>query len=331
MIDIDKEGNIVETSIREEKIKCKSYAAVTTEILESFDEKKSEIYSKLFVGVEPVKDNVEMETTYGTAPTITSTDRCNISDFYIGRAQNDIYLVNFSGTITMDGLPFGRSPETFKANNNLQEAIVVALPTYGEGQQLFSNVKSTKNVSLSGITETEDGNYLVYGSFDGTVTVGSDTATSKGGYDIMMAKFDTSGNYIANSLFTFGGTQDDVVSSVKATKDGGLLVGGYHYSTTVDIDGDGVNDITQVNKSTTATQYYSDGFVVKFDGQDLSDTATFSFVDQIAGTGFEEVTSVAEMTNSKNEPVYVATGCFDSPTVDAAQEEGVFTSKVNTD
>lgn len=262
---------------------------------------------------------VEQPKMFDEYTTMTYSNEAIVSGIY-----RNYVTINFTGNLQIN------SSTTITSTGNSQDAVVIKFNNYGI-VRWHQQIKSTKNVELAGIIWTEDGNMLVYGSFDGTVTVGSDTATSNGGYDIMMAKFDDSGSYIAGSLFTFGGTQDDVVSSVKATKDGGLLVGGYHYSTTVDIDGDGVNDITQVNKSTTATQYYSDGFVVKFDGQDLSDTATFSFVDQIAGTGFEEVTSVEEITNSKNEPVYVATGCFDSPTVDAAQEEGVFTSKGNTD
>lgn len=80
-----------------------------------------------------------------------------------------------------------------------------------------------RNVSLSqdkgsSITATSDGGYVLAGSVQSIPGVGN------GGEDVLLIKVDVFGNMIWNKLI--GGSGDETVSSIRETKDKGLLICG---------------------------------------------------------------------------------------------------------
>jgi hypothetical protein len=80
--------------------------------------------------------------------------------------------------------------------------------------------KSTSIVQDQGIslTTTSDGGYLIAGYTTST----SDNTWGKGGKDVYLIRLDPFGNILWNK--TFGGTGDEVPSTVRQTTDGGFLV-----------------------------------------------------------------------------------------------------------
>jgi len=116
------------------------------------------------------------------------------------------------------------------------------------------------NTNENGVALVLDANkfVIVTGNFQGTVDFdagpGVSNLTSKGGNDIYITKYDTSGNFIWAKQI--GGTIDDIANNIKIDKAGNLIVTGL-FQGTVDMDpGAGVFNLTSVG---------SNNFVLKLD------------------------------------------------------------------
>lgn len=70
----------------------------------------------------------------------------------------------------------------------------------------------------------EDENIIMLASFSGTINVGGNDLTSYGGVDILIAKFDSSGNHIFSK--NFGGTLDDSAEAMVLGSDGNIFISG---------------------------------------------------------------------------------------------------------
>ena len=92
--------------------------------------------------------------------------------------------------------------------------------------------------SLEKIVNTDDGGYIVGGTFSENMTLENGfVATSNGKYDIILIKY--SSEEEMEWVKTLGGNDSDNITSIIATSDGGYLVGGYSSSQKIDL-GNGV-------------------------------------------------------------------------------------------
>ncbi|MGN6299383.1 MAG: hypothetical protein ACTHM7_21495 [Ginsengibacter sp.] len=80
---------------------------------------------------------------------------------------------------------------------------------------------------LYSIQQTTDGGYILGGDSFSTIS-GDKSENSKGGIDYWIVKIDANG--VKQWDRTFGGSDDDIFSSIKRTADGGYILGGYSYS-----------------------------------------------------------------------------------------------------
>lgn len=101
----------------------------------------------------------------------------------------------------------------------------------GSGNKLWSTSLGGSNEDyFKSIIQTNDGGYVAVGytkSNDGDITL------NKGGYDEWLVKFDGSGNKMWSK--TYGGMNEEYVTSVVTTQDGNFLTMGYSNSTTGDV------------------------------------------------------------------------------------------------
>ena len=108
---------------------------------------------------------------------------------------------------------------------------------------------------LTGIQQTTDGGYIVAGvsasSANGDVTGNNHGINSTGDYWVL--KLDAGGNIIWNKLF--GGTADDIATSIQQTADGGYIVAGYSSSSAS-------GDVTAANHGSSPTTDY---WIIKLD------------------------------------------------------------------
>jgi len=87
-----------------------------------------------------------------------------------------------------------------------------------EGNQAVTLGQSSSEDTGDAITSTQDGGFILAGSFITTPNRG------RGGRDILLIKVDTQGNVIWNKII--GGEGDESVSSIRETSDGSLLICG---------------------------------------------------------------------------------------------------------
>ena len=126
----------------------------------------------------------------------------------------------------------------------------------------------------------------------------------------MLKLASATGDYVSSKVF--GGTNnDDTLTTATSTEDGGILLGGWFYSTNFDIDGDGTNDITSKKGE-------NDGIIVK-----LNDQNEVEWYRTIGGNSYDENCGVAQL-NNKN---YIAVGRFDSTSLSCGDNTNILTSQ----
>lgn len=213
-------------------------------------------------------------------------------------------VANFIGTIDLNTTSV---TSTGKADG------LVILYTGNGSISWYKQIGSIENDNLTGITKDKDGNIIVVGSYAGNVTIGTSTVSTKGRYDGLIVKYSGIGDYITHK--TIGGTDDDIISSAYVTEDGGVLLGGWYYSTSLDLNGDESNEIT-------SNSGICDGLVMKLDiDYDLE------WYDSIRGLDYDEVTSVIE-TNKRD---CVAVGDYESTSITIFNEANKLTNSKYTD
>lgn len=119
--------------------------------------------------------------------------------------------------------------------------------------QWAKNAGSTASENASGIATDNIGNSYVCGYyFSSSFTIGSTTLTNNGNYDLLIAKYDNSGNPIWAK--SFGGAYDDNANAIAIDGSGNVYITGYFISPTM------------VCGTTTLTNSGAgDIFILKFD------------------------------------------------------------------
>ena len=106
--------------------------------------------------------------------------------------------------------------------------------------------------------------------------VGDYTLTRNGDSDAYLVKYGR--NNEVEWASSFGGTDGDYLLSIAETEDGGYIVGGYFYSSSMQ-----VGDYTLTNKGN------ADTFLVKYDRNNEVEWAS-----SFGGSAFDEIYSIAE-------------------------------------
>ena len=181
---------------------------------------------------------------------------------------------------------------------------------------IYENGSITSSVNLdfnvNSVSRKEDGTLVIVGNYTGTAQ--NTAATGSNNYDAIIVEYDVNSNAVITEKTKFiRGSSDDIISSVQATADGGYLIGGYTYSSGVDLNNDGTNDITSISGN-------SDGYVIKYDAE-----GTQEWLKQVQGNSLDEVTGVTE----REENEFIAVGHFNSTSVkgDVSDSTGLSLSK----
>ena len=162
-------------------------------------------------------------------------------------------------------------------------------------------IGGTNNDSINSVSETTDGGYIVGGSFKSkSIDLGNGISlSSNGSNDGMIIKYSSSGE--VEWAKVIGGTNNDSINSVSETTDGGYIVGGYFYSSSIDL-GNGIS-LTNQSKSTD----YTDGMIIKY-----SSNGETEWAKVIGGTNDDIISSVAESSDGG----YIVGGSFKSNSID---------------
>ena len=148
------------------------------------------------------------------------------------------------------------------------------------------------------VAETNDGGYVIGGNFySSSITIGDYTLENKNqGYrnsDAFIVKYNPEGE--VEWAESFGGNNNDTITSVAATADGGYIVGGTFYSNSIAID-----NYLFLNEYTS----YSNVMLIKYNSNNEIEWATS--YDNNGGFPDEKITSIVATEDGG----YVVGGTF---------------------
>lgn len=140
---------------------------------------------------------------------------------------------------------------------------------------------------------------------DGTVIAGVNESVSSKRWDASIYKMTvSSSNSISKEkIYTLSGNYDDYVTDVKATSDGGIIFGGWYYSST--IEGDGLEDEFAFEGGNITNPK---GYVIK-----LNQDNSVEYSSMFYGDKYNGVTSVTESKNGN----IISGGYFSSSNLSA--------------
>ncbi len=104
-----------------------------------------------------------------------------------------------------------------------------------------SAIGNTDNDEITGMVKATNGNLIVSGWYQSSISLGSTTLTSTGMSDIFIAELDTAG--IFQWALSAGGTEQDYSYSVSVDQNGDLLIGGFFESSTMQFGGISITDL----------------------------------------------------------------------------------------
>ncbi len=166
-----------------------------------------------------------------------------------------------------------------------------------------------------GIAVDSNDNSYITGYFDGTAEFGSTTLTSSGGYDVFIAKVDSSGNY----LWTVkaGGTGFyDRGNGIAVDSNGNSYITGYFDGT------------AEFGSTTLTSSGGYDVFIAKVDS-----SGNYLWTVKAGGTGFYDRGNGIAVDSNGNSYItgyFDGTAEFGSTTLSSAGEYDVFIAKVDS-
>ena len=168
-------------------------------------------------------------------------------------------------------------------NKGSLDAMIIKYSANGDTEYVQS-IGGSANEEIESVTETSDGGYIVGGYFkSNSIDLGNGVVlTSKSTKDGMIIKYNSVGEV------EWAQGAGDNIYSITETNDGGFLVGGYFFSSSVDL-GNGVK-ITNIDPGGTG-----DGMVIKYNSNGEAEWAK-----RIGGTYTDYVTGATETSDGGN-------------------------------
>ena len=147
--------------------------------------------------------------------------------------------------------------------------------------------------NINSIIKTKDGGYIVVEKFSSTsIDLGDGKVlNNNGNLDLIIIKYNADGEIKWAKVI--GGNDEDNINSVTETIDGGYIVGGEFYSTSIELE----NGITLINSGR------ANGMLIKYNAD-----GEIKWAKAIGGDNVETITSIKETVDRG----YIVTGEFQS-------------------
>ncbi|MDI3503422.1 MAG: hypothetical protein PWP64_358 [Candidatus Cloacimonadota bacterium] len=164
-----------------------------------------------------------------------------------------------------------------------------------------------------GIAVDESGNSYVTGSFEGSASFGSTTLTSSGSSDIIIAKMDSSGNWLWAKRA--GGSSDDYGYDIAVDESGNSYVTGYFWNS------------ASFGSTTLTSSGLSDIFIAKLDS-----TGNWLWAKRAGGSSTDRGYGIAvdESGNSYVTGYFWGSASFGSTTLTSSRYSDIFIAKMDS-
>ncbi|MBO1345964.1 MAG: hypothetical protein EBE86_000505 [Hormoscilla sp. GUM202] len=188
----------------------------------------------------------------------------------------------FSGSIDIDG----DGINDLTSNERFDDGYFAKFDSEGNLVKAydFGGTHSTNSDSGNSIATDSNGNVWAKGYFYQSIDIDGDginDLTPYGGRDSYVAKFDSEGNLV--KAFQIGGSSHDVGHGIAIDSNGNVWATG-SFSGSIDIDGDGINDLTSNGKK--------DSYFAKFDSE-----GGLLFAKNIGGSDYDTGIDIATDSN----------------------------------
>ena len=225
------------------------YKAVEVEAPEQYDIANQTYYFGIGASREAEKDMI---------PSLV--DLCDYSINSLEMTKDGGYIVG--GGFSSDEIKIGNYTITNNGASYSSDGLIIKYSSEDEVEWV-KNVGGSDGDTISSIIETDDGGYIVGGSFDSDeIKIGNYIITNNESYgsDVFLIKYDADGAVAwAKSL---GGNSDDTISSIVKTSDGGYIIGGSFDSDEIIVENN------KLINSTTSNFIKYDGFIIKYNSSD---------------------------------------------------------------
>lgn len=187
---------------------------------------------------------------------------------------NDVYVSgDYLGVVDLD---VANGPQNFSSEGD-RDIFLMKLNESGTFSWAHS-IGSTGNDNSEDLTIDLDNNIIFGGGFAGTVdfdpdAVDTDNKTSVAGIDIVLAKYDSNGDYIFSA--TAGGSNNDIITGITVDGNNNIYSSGF-FRYTADFDPSATG--TQ-NVSVNCNCVYADQFI-----WNLDENGNYLFAESIGGT-----------------------------------------------
>ena len=222
-----------------------------------------------------IKYNVNGEAEWANGIGETRDDRINS----VTEISDGGYIVG--GSFKSSSIDLGNGVSL--TNKGSLDAMIIKYSANGDAEYVQS-IGGSADEAIETVTETSDGGYIVGGYFySNSIDLGNGVVlTSENSRAGMIIKY----NSVGGIEWTQGA--GDNIYSITETNDGGFLVGGYFFSSSVDL-GNGVK-ITNIDPGGTG-----DGMVIKYNSNGEAEWAK-----RIGGTYTDYVTGATETSDGGN-------------------------------
>ena len=183
-------------------------------------------------------------------------------------------------------------------NNGTFDGLIIKYSSSGEVEWAKS-FGASSNDQINSVDATSDGGAIAGGYFySSSIQVGNETLTNKGISDGLIIKYSSSGE--VEWAKSFGGSYDDVISSVAETSDGGAIAGGNFGSSSI-----------QVGNETLTNNGTYDGLIIKYSSEGVVEWAK-----SFGGSESDSIGSVAATSDGG----IIAGGYFISRSIQVGNE-----------
>ena len=182
------------------------------------------------------------------------------------------------GYFSSDTIQVGNYQLTNKGDN---DGLIIKYNSTGEVEWADS-FGGIYNDYINSVASTRDGGILVGGYSENIIQVGDYQLTNNGSSDGLIIKYSSEGE--VEWAKSFGGSGSDYIESVASTSDGGILVGGYFYSSTIKVGNE-----TLTNNGFT---YSYDCLIIKYNSE-----GKVEWAKSFGGSGSDYIESVASTSD----------------------------------
>ena len=260
-----------------------------------------------FSGSIQVGDNT-LKSNLNTDGIIIKYDREGEVEWVRSVGESGIDVI-YSVTAASDGgvIVGGRFQASIQVGDNTLtsngyfDGMIIKYDSEGE-VEWAKNIGGSDSDYIYSVAETKDGGYIAGGYFkSSSINLDNYTLQNKGNEEGMLIKYSYDGK--VEWARSVGGSNDDEITSVVETKDGGYIAGGYFKSSSIQVE-----DYTLTN--TSSSTFYTDGMIIKYDSE-----GEVEWARSIGCVGKENFSDEISAVSATSDGGVIAGGTFSSDSI----------------